>query len=248
MKKIKSLLLIAVLVALPVVSSAQDNAAEVKKGSWSGFLTNRFGDNWYISLGGVAMLPNGPHDNLGDFGDRISFNPQLSVGKWLMPTVGIRLQADGGFKLKGFTNSPTHEYVVGSGNSGVYKKEWKQYNVYGDVLLNISNWIGGYRYDRTWDFVPFVGIGFSHVWDPKVHNEFSANAGLMNKIRLSDGIALNLEYRFSLFDSKFTQEYHDLKAREATMHTLSLSLIININNIPFLRCDKFDPCQDYRWY
>lgn len=248
MKKFKSLLLIAVLVALPIVSSAQDSAAEVKKGTWSGFLTNRLGDNWWISVGGTALLYNGPHDNLGNFGDRLSFQPELTVGKWLMPTVGFRMQANGGFNMNGFTNWKDHEFVVKEVSSGVYKKEWKQYQVYADALLNLSNWIGGYRYDRTWEFISFAGIGFSHVWTHARHNEFSANAGLINKIRITDGFGINLEYRCSMFDTKFTQEYQNLKNRQSTMHSVSLSLVFNINNIPFLRCANFDPCQDYKWY
>ena len=248
MKKFKSLLLVAMLVALPVVSSAQNNAADAKQGTWSGFLTNRFADNWFIGVGGVAQLPNGPHDNLGSFGDRISFNPELTFGKWVMPTVGFRMQFNGGFNLNGFTNNSNHPYVVNKAGNSPYKKEWKQYNAHADALLNLSNWIGGYRYDRTWDFVAFAGIGFSHVWTPEVHNEFTANAGLINKIRITDGFGINLEYRCSMFDSKFTQEYHNLKAREASMHSVSLSLVFNINNIPFLRCAHMDPCKDYRWY
>ena len=145
MKKFKSLFLVAMLVALPVVSSAQDNAAEVKQGTWSGFLTNRFGDNWFIGIGGTAQLPNGPHDNLGKFGERISFNPELTFGKWVMPTVGFRMQFNGGFNLNGFTNSPSHPYVVTTSGGSPYKKEWKQYNAHADALLNLSNWIGGYR-------------------------------------------------------------------------------------------------------
>lgn len=248
MKKFKALLLVAILVVSPMVLSAQ--GAEGKTGNWAGYTTNRFADNWFVSLGAAGIVLDGSHDNLGDFGKRISIAPELAIGKWVTPIVGLRFEGNAAFKMNGFSNSAKQEYVVNS--SSPYKKEWKEANFYGDILLNVSNWIGGYRSDRTWEFVPFAGMGWYHVWNPKTHNAFGVTAGLLNKIRFTDVIGLNLQYRLDVFDGKFTREPNITK-RAGMMHSVSLGLVFNINNIPFVKGGHGHnhgggACDSYRWY
>lgn len=206
MKKKLVMLLIA---WVPLLSFAQESTEVVvqeRNTSWSGYVTNGFWDNWFISIGAGGQVYFGQNDSQGKFGKRIAPSFDFSIGKWLVPTIGVRAQVSG-FTLKGFTYDPNNMYATGSPDKdGLYKQNWKQFNVHGDVLLNLSNWIGGYRTDRFYEAVPYLGFGIMHACRSASNNVFTANAGLINKMRLSDAFDLNVEIRGSVFEKKFAGE------------------------------------------
>lgn len=202
--------LVMLFIALaPFVSFAQESTEIVvqeRNTSWSGYITNGFWDNWFISIGAGAEVYFGQNDSQGKFSKRIAPAFDFSVGKWIVPTLGVRAQVNG-FRLKGFTYDPNNMYVKGGPDKdGLYKQSWQQFNVHGDVLLNLSNWIGGYRPDRFYEAVPYLGFGIMHACRKADNNVFTANAGLINKMRLSDAFDLNIEVRGSVFEKKFAGE------------------------------------------
>jgi len=205
----KKRLLLLLIAATPLMSFAQESTELVvqeKNTSWSGYVTNRFWDNWFISIGAGGEVYFGQNDSQGKFGKRIAPAFDFSVGKWIVPTIGLRAQVSG-FKLRGYTYDPNNMYVSsGPNNDGLFKQSWKQFNVHGDVLLNLSNWIGGYRYDRFYEAIPYLGFGIMHACTSADNNVFTANAGLINKMRLSDAFDLNIEIRGSVFEKKFAGE------------------------------------------
>ncbi len=197
------------IAATPLMSFAQESTALIvqeKNTSWSGYVTNRFWDNWFISIGAGGEVYFGQNDSQGKFGKRTAPAFDFSVGKWFVPTLGLRAQVSG-FKLRGYTYDPNNMYVSGGPDKdGLFKQSWKQFNVHGDVLLNLSNWIGGYRYDRFYEAIPYLGFGIMHACTSADNNVFTANAGLINKMRLSDAFDLNVEIRGSVFEKKFAGE------------------------------------------
>lgn len=205
----KKRLLLLLIAATPLLSFAQESTALIvqeKNTSWSGYVTNRFWDNWFISIGAGGEVYFGQNDSQGKFGKRITPAFDFSVGKWIVPTIGLRAQVSG-FKLRGYTYDPSNMYVSGSPDKdGLFKQSWKQFNVHGDVLLNLSNWLGGYRYDRFYEAIPYLGFGIMHACTSADNNVFTANAGLINKMRLSDAFDLNIEIRGSVFEKKFAGE------------------------------------------
>ncbi|MCX4291745.1 MAG: OmpA family protein [Odoribacter sp.] len=205
----KKRLLMLLIAATPLMSFAQESTALIvqeKNTSWSGYVTNRFWDNWFISIGAGGEVYFGQNDSQGKFGKRIAPAFDFSVGKWFVPTLGLRAQVSG-FKLRGYTYDPNNMYVSGGPDKdGLFKQSWKQFNVHGDVLLNLSNWIGGYRYDRFYEAIPYLGFGIMHACTSADNNVFTANAGLINKMRLSDAFDLNVEIRGSVFEKKFAGE------------------------------------------
>lgn len=205
----KKRLLLLLIAATPLLSLAQESTALIvqeKNTSWSGYVTNRFWDNWFISIGAGGEVYFGQNDSQGKFGKRIAPAFDLSVGKWIVPAIGLRAQVNG-FQLKGYTYDPYNMYASGSPDKdGLFKQSWKQFNVHGDVLLNLSNWIGGYRYDRFYEAVPYLGFGIMHACTSASNNVFTANAGLINKMRLSEAFDLNVEIRGSVFEKKFAGE------------------------------------------
>ena len=199
MKKTFILLFVAIL---PLLASAQKEEVKVtvveeeSTAPWRGFVTNKFWDNWFISIGAGGQVYFGESDSKDDFGRRITPAFDFSVGKWLMPTLGIRAQV-GGFTLKGLTADPANIYAKGPSRvDGYYKQKWQQFNVHVDGLLNLSNWIGGYRTDRFYEAVPFAGFGMIHGCSSVDNTKF-------NKMRLSNAFDFNIEIKGSLVPQAF---------------------------------------------
>lgn len=184
MKKIFLTFMVAVFAAS---AWAEDTP---KKPSFAGFVSNGFWDNWEISAGlggGTAFSNSG---NLGSWGDRFGFEGNLSLTKWLHPVVGVRGQLQGGW----FNNF----------DADLGKLKWPYLFVHADVMVNASNWIGGYREDRAWYAVPFAGFGYlaSNFTDKSqqkslsgTDQEFAFTAGLLNKFRLSPAFDFNIELK-----------------------------------------------------
>lgn len=184
MKKIFLTFMVAVFA---VSAWAEDTP---KKPSFAGFVSNGFWDNWEISAGlggGTAFSNSG---NLGSWGDRFGFEGNLSLTKWLHPVVGVRGQLQGGW----FNNF----------DADLGKLKWPYLFVHADVMVNASNWIGGYREDRAWYAVPFAGFGYlaSNFTDKSqqkslsgTNQEFAFTAGLLNKFRLSPAFDFNIELK-----------------------------------------------------
>lgn len=161
-----------------------------KKPSFSGFVSNGFWDNWEISAGlggGTAFSNSG---NLGSWSDRFGFEGNFSLTKWLHPVVGVRGQLQGGW----FNNV----------DAELGKLSWPYMFAHADLMINASNWIGGYREDRAWYGVPFVGFGYmaSNFTDSSqrdnqtgTNQEFAFTAGLLNKFRLSPSFDFNIELK-----------------------------------------------------
>ena len=98
MKKILLFSLVATLSLTTLAQNKETENASNEKTSWSGFVTNRFWDNWFISVGAGGQIYFGEYDSKTDFGKRLTPAFDLSVGKWFMPTLGARAQV-GGFTL-----------------------------------------------------------------------------------------------------------------------------------------------------
>lgn len=167
--------------------------------------TNRFWDNWFISVGGGAQVLFGDYADRGDFGKRIAPTANISVGKWFTPGLGLRLQASG---LQAKTFSPTDSNLrygraVSDGDGQYYKEEFKYLNLHGDILFNISELLGGYNESRVYEIVPYAGLGWNHVFDGDKPNTVAFNFGIINKFRLSSAWDLNLELQGMLTEDRF---------------------------------------------
>lgn len=98
-----ALVLCAAAASAQVVAVAEEIVVEEqqpKRRGWAGYETNRFFDNWEITVAGGAqiMVFNG---TLGkdDFGssrfNHINWQADFSLTKWFHPVMGARLQIQG---------------------------------------------------------------------------------------------------------------------------------------------------------
>ena len=185
------ILLAAVSVCLP--------AQEKEKAATSYSVeTNRFGANWFISGGLGAQMYFGDNDGKLDFGKRLAPALDIAVGKWFTPGIGLRI-AYNGLQAKGATLLEDDAYVKGGVMSnGYYKQKWNIANFHADVMLNLTNMFCGYKEDRLYSFIPYVGAGWVHSWTKPTDDNIGFNLGLINRFRLSSALDFNVEMR-SLF-------------------------------------------------
>ena len=193
------ILLAAVSVCLP--AQEKENAAKSYRVE-----TNRFGANWFISGGVGAQMYFGDNDGKADFGKRLAPALDIAVGKWFTPGIGLRV-AYNGLQAKGATPNANGPLVDGGQYSnGYYKEKWNVMNFHGDVMLNLSNMICGYREDRLYSFIPYVGAGFTHNYTKPHREALSVNAGIINRFRISNAIDINLELSAMGVEDKFDGE------------------------------------------
>ncbi len=208
---VKKLLTFTIML-FTVAAFAQEQPSATKYGP---YLTNKFLDNWFISVGGGVQVYYGEYDTEATFGKRIAPAFDISVGKWITPTIGLRAQY-AGYSAKGvikdvYTTSAVPnpaKFFKGpsSGLAGFTDEAFNMFNIHGDLLWNASNTIDGYKVDRTWNFIPFVGFGYARSWVKNVNPSFKevgASAGVINKFRLSDAVNVNLELRVLMVNQRF---------------------------------------------
>ncbi len=186
-----------------IITDGYESVALIPKDKRGPYLTNRFFDNIFIGVGGGVNLYWGENDSYGSFGKRLAPALDFSIGKWITPSVGLRMQYSG-LKAFGWTNYQSM-YATGEPDSkGMYREKFNTMNIHGDVLWNLSNAIGGYREDRTWSFIPYVGFGGARSFKDGHHkNEFAATAGLLNNIRLGGLVDLTLEIKQLFVNQRF---------------------------------------------
>ena len=176
----KKFLLSIAIVAISAGSVfAQENSAE--KLRWKGIMNNGFWSNWEINVGGGINATawngiGGDQDATGDLGWQV----EGGLTKWFNPIVGARVQLIGG--------------QLNASDDFGRKSNWIM--PHADAVLNLSNWIGGYREDRVYYAKVFAGAGVNFV---NVNNDggsgFAGVAGLINTFRVCKQLDINLELK-----------------------------------------------------
>jgi outer membrane protein OmpA-like peptidoglycan-associated protein len=207
MKKV--LLLLLVVAFATTIVSAQEPIATTQEyivsveewerpRAWRGYETNRFWDNWEIAAGGGAsMLQVGRNigDDPGKFFNRVGWNANISAVKWIVPVMGVRLQVDGGEFQNYSYNQPKY-------GEGIFKTPYLY--VHGDILINMSNWIGGYRPDRIYSAVSYMGFGYNALsfTDKSAGSytgEYAFTTGFLSKFHITPQWDIELDLRSWFF-------------------------------------------------
>ena len=173
----KKFLLSIAIVAISAGSVfAQDNAEKLR---WKGIMNNGFWSNWELSVAGgvnaTAWDGVATNQSTGDLGWQV----EGGLTKWFNPIVGARVQLIGG-RL-----NASDDFI---------KSNWIM--PHADAVLNLSNWIGGYREDRVYYAKVFAGAGVSFTnvkYD--AGSGFAATAGLINTFRVCKQLDINLELK-----------------------------------------------------
>ena len=125
----------------------------------------------------------------------------IHVGKWFTPSIGARV-GYAGLQAKGWTSAGT--LYAKSADGGLFREKFGVMYLHADAMWNFSNAVSGYKESRTWNFVPFVGVGWARSYGNDAHdNEIGFDAGLLNVVRLCSSLDLTLEARCLLVNQRF---------------------------------------------
>lgn len=188
MKKTLLLLFLAGM-SMGVIAQAEDYPA--KKYSVQ---TNCFWDNWFVSAGYVGQaVVRGRADGVALF-DTYTSNAALAAGKWFTPALGIRIQG----------SLPTYSNEYGD-NGCIYA-------VYGQSMFNLTNMFCGYKQDRLYNAIPYVGFG--RLWGD--YSTWSPWAlGFLNTFRLNNSLAMNVELILKQYNPLNETSYYNWQAGAA---------------------------------
>ncbi|MDR0420456.1 MAG: OmpA family protein [Prevotellaceae bacterium] len=206
MKKILLTLLITVIVAKVVAQTDSTfNAQEP-------YQVPKITQNWFVSVGGGANIYFGEFDKHGNFGKRISYAGKLSIGKWITPSVALRVQFDIA-GMKGFLNPYSTQFTVTDialnhiygdyDSDGYYKEKFNYFNSHIDLLFSIFK----YEEKRFYQLIPYIGAGyafrFGHGENGIHEGEFTLNTGIVNRFRLSNALDLDVEIGGMFVNQRF---------------------------------------------
>lgn len=173
-------------------------------------LYSTFRDNWFISVGGGAQMLFSDHDKQCKFKDRLTPQIDVAIGKWLTPSVGVRVMYTG-WSLKGATQEgmySTGKPVPGKGGQGYWLEEQKfnMLQLRADMMFDLTNIIGGYNPNRVYGFVPYFGVGWGHVTEKPHQNTIIGSFGLFNMFHVSKAVDINVDLRGTVMDDSFDGE------------------------------------------
>jgi outer membrane protein OmpA-like peptidoglycan-associated protein len=191
MKRLNLFLGAAALVAVSLTASpaamAQENGnrdeyGKIVRGPYE---TNRFGDNWFISVGGG--INSYWNEGMAVKDMKIAPSIDANFGKWFTPAVGMRAGYQG-INFKDVQDKYGYMYF------------------HGDFLWNISDAFSGYKETRFWDFVPYLHAGYFRSYglgnDTFADNEIAAGAGLLHNLRLANRLDLVIDMRATVVNGR----------------------------------------------
>ena len=213
----KKFMISLALASFAMFSTAQEFVSEVVVPTKSNsVVTNTFGANWFVGVNGGINLYQGVVTNGESIFEHLSPALDVYVGKWHTPGFGWRV-AYRGLNIQTYKEANHVAFM----------------NFHFDAMFNLCNLIGGYKADRVWNVIPYVGVGWAgrkamdyETWD---HESFtgtlSANYGILQSFRVAKRWAINLELAGSLFrngfSGKFGEQGHD------NMWTATVGLTFN---------------------
>lgn len=161
-----------------------------------------FLNDWYVQMGLDMSLQNPYGYNFAHvFPNGKTFGVDVALGKWFSPQVGLRgkLNWENGLPLleNGHAN-----WVAPFYQPGVNRDKGGYLALYGDVLLNLHNFFGTYKADRTWNLsvYPRIGVNYNLGVDK---GALLAGAGILNTYRLNDRWQLYADVSYMMTGSGF---------------------------------------------
>ena len=216
--------LLSIAIAVISVGSviAQENSAE--KLRWKGVMNNGFWSNWELSLGGGVNYTawdsfSLDQKNVNDLG----WQGEIALTKWFNPIVGTRIQGIGGkFNIPNdHTSVCTYSHNTTS--------TWVTPHI--DAVINLSNWIGGYKERRAYYAKLFAGAGanFVNVGEDN-DSRFAIAAGLINTFRVGKALDINLELKNILIpDCDIPCGIDETSSKTGKIYSATLGLAYRFN-------------------
>ncbi|MBR1574560.1 MAG: OmpA family protein [Bacteroidales bacterium] len=266
MKGIKTLFGVLAVAGLLFSGSAfaqengnRDENGKIVRGPYE---TNGFWDNWFIGVGGGVQTAvdifgtNWKNDTFKCLYGGIAAD--LFVGKWITPTVGVRVGykglTNGTHPLQGL-DAPTTK--MGASTNAFVNAGYWQHAIHADFLWNISNSFSGYKETRFWDVIGYFQAGvvnFKTTDKPMLKNGlgYEAGFGFINDFRLGKHVDLYLDlslpvvrdYELGITGDRSAKVDTDVKKfldRYGFLPSATLGLIFNLGRTNFDRHSSVTP-------
>lgn len=201
----KKFMISLALASFAMFSTAQETVSEVVVPTKSkSVVTNSFGSNWFVGVNGGVNFYNGVRMDGENMFNHLSPALDVFVGKWHTPGFGWRV-AYRGLNIQTFKEFDHTTYM----------------NYHFDAMFNLCNLIGGYKADRVWNVVPYVGVGWAgrkamdhESWSHEAFTgTLTANYGILQTFRVAKRLSINLELAGTLlrngFGGKAGNQGHD---------------------------------------
>lgn len=219
--------------------------------------TSSFWDNFYIEADFAGRMLMGEDDSQLSFGNRLKPGFSITLGKWLYPNYGIRLNF-GGARLKGWNNGangiyayddawidnfdPVQEYWNNQGvdTKNGYRQDIKYFELNADVLFDLYNiFTSNKRLNRRWTAQGYAGIGMLraaryHGMEDNIKMGF--RIGLIGNYNITDRLGAHLTLGAEITDSNFDGELgKDRKFAGILSGTIGLSYRIGRQGFQVVR-------------
>ena len=220
----KKFMISLALASFAMFSTAQETVSEVVVPTKAkSVVTNSFGSNWFVGVNGGVNLYNGVFMNGENIFNHVSPALDVYVGKWHTPGFGWRI-AYRGLNIQTYKELDHAAFM----------------NYHFDAMFNLCNLIGGYKADRVWNVIPYVGVGWAgrHGFDTDNKNSMtsgafagtlSANYGILQSFRVAKRLSINLELAGSFFRNGFSSKAgwsgHDM------MWTATAGLTVDLGRV-----------------
>lgn len=221
---------VAMVLSVAEVSAQENgNRDESNKIVRGPYETNCFGGNWFVGVGGgVNMFFD------GGYTPRVGPSLDVNVGKWVTPSVGLRLGYTGLF----FSEWAPESSILGpelNAEMNKYKRTEGFAYIHGDMMWNISNAFSGYKETRFWDVIPYVHGGLFRGYGAKGikygNNEFAFGAGIYNTMRISNRVKLSLDFRGTIVKG----DIHEAKGGFTGLGQATFGVVVNLGKTNWKR-------------
>jgi hypothetical protein len=124
-----------------------------------GLVVNSFWDNWFVQAGIGMSLINAYGTNFSNvFPNGNTLGVNLGIGKWFTPEAGVR----GGLNWQnGIVVNHHATYLAPGVDSEGDPNKHSYFAIYGDMLFNLHNLIGGFDAFRKWNTIVYPRMGLA---------------------------------------------------------------------------------------
>ena len=148
-------------------------------------VANGFWKNWFVQMGLDMTLQNPyGYDFSEVFPNGKSFGLEVAVGKWFSHQIGVRGKLNWENKLPLLKNDHAN-WLAPFYEPGVNRDKGGYFAFYCDVLMNLHNFFGPYRADRTWNLSVYPRISVNYNCGVS-KGALAAGVGILNTYRLND--------------------------------------------------------------
>ena len=193
-------------------------------------INSKFGDNWFIGIGGGVYEPTVGQSVFADMRPEVNFE----LGRYFTPAFGMRANLIAGIN----TNNAIGNRKTNLAWYGLQKTAIDFTNVSLDALLNLNNFFGGYNgQPRPFEVVAAAGIGWGHDYSI-VDNYVTSKFELDFNFNVSEAVQIAIKPAITY---NFQDNKQDLSVNSSYL-SLSAGLVYKFGNSNgthnFKLCDK----------